>query len=381
MKRVFAILASLTLLCCCAWACSTAPAGGTDAAAQSAAGDSTPQSENALAGAVQKIAFCSDVGSIDDESFNQYCYAGVENIAKQYNIDYTYYIPAENTTEDRVTNIRQAVSYGATTIVCAGYMYAEALAWAANEYPDINFIGVDLAEADYLMVSDVIQPNVLCIVYQEDQAGFLAGYATVQDGYRNLGFIGGMAVPSVVRFGYGFVQGCAEAAKKLNTEVSIQYYYCGQFFGDESITARMEGWYQSGVEAVFACGGGIYTSVVEAAENNGGKVIGVDVDQYYISESIITSALKGHQVSIENALSAALEGSFRGGTCETLGLAAGAYVGIPTAEHSWRFESFTVSEYEEAVDALRTGAMHVSDDITVEPEAFNSEYVTVTVVK
>lgn len=94
----------------------------------------------------------------------------------------------------------------------------------------------------------------------------MAGYAAVKEGYKKLGFLGGMSVPAVVRFGYGFVQGCNAAATETNTTIEIKYAYAKQFFGDAEITAVMDTWYGDGVEVVFACGGGVYTSACEAAQ-------------------------------------------------------------------------------------------------------------------
>jgi len=133
------------------------------------------------------------------------------------------------------------------------------------------------------------------ILYREEQAGYLAGYAAVMDGYTKLGFLGGMAVPAVVRYGYGYVQGADAAAQKLGLapgSVEIKYWYSGVFAPNDDIKTKMSGWYTEGTEVVFACGGGIYLSATAAADAAGGKVIGVDVDQSAESPTIITSAMK-----------------------------------------------------------------------------------------
>ena len=340
---------------------------------------------------IELIAFCSDVGTIDDESFNQYSYAGVVSVCEANGIEYEYFIPSEDTTEQRQTNIRQAVSDGAACIVVTGYMYGEALAWAAVEYPDVNFIGIDVSEYDIVSYIDAIPENVVSIVYHEEQAGYLAGYAAVKDGYTDLGFLGGMAVPAVVRYGYGYVQGADAAAAEMGTDININYYYGGQFYGDASITAKMEGWYSSGTEIVFACGGGIYTSAVEAALNYDGKVIGVDVDQNYLGVNgvadgtfaynpFVTSAYKGLQTSVEDVLKDFVAGSWTGGVSQNLGLAEGDYVGLPTAADSWNFATFTTDEYEAVVAGIRDGSIAVdnSSDTTATPTV--SEYTTVNYI-
>ncbi|MEX1308689.1 MAG: BMP family ABC transporter substrate-binding protein [Eubacteriales bacterium] len=337
------------------------------------------------------IAFCSDVGTIDDESFNQYSYAGVVSVCEAYGIEYEYFVPAEDSTEQRQTNIRQAVSDGAACIVVTGYLYGEALAWAAAEYPDVNFIGIDVSEYDIVSYADAIPANVRSIVYHEEQAGYLAGYAAVKDGYTELGFLGGMAVPAVVRYGYGYVQGADAAAAEMGTDININYYYGGQFYGDASITAKMEGWYSNGTEIVFACGGGIYTSAVEAALNYDGKVIGVDVDQNYLGlngvadgtyayNPFVTSAYKSLQTSVEDVLNEFVEGNWIGGVSSNLGLAEGDYVGLPTGADSWNFATFTVDDYNTVVEGIRDGSITVdpSSDTTTTPAV--SDFTTVNYI-
>lgn len=386
MKKILALILALVLtvaLCACGQTATTptaAPATG------------APATEAPAGSSIGMIAFCSDVGTIDDESFNQYSYAGVQSVCEANGIKYEYFIPSEDTTEQRETNIRQAVTDGASCIVCTGYMYGEALVWAAQEYPDVNFIGIDVSESDILGAGvDAIPSNVVSIVYHEEQAGYLAGYAAVKDGYTKLGFLGGMAVPAVVRYGYGYVQGADAAAKEMGTDIEINYYYGGQFYGDANITAKMEGWYSNGTEIVFACGGGIYTSAVEAALQYNGKVIGVDVDQNYIGVNgvadgtyaynpFVTSAMKALQTSVEDVLNSYVAGNWAGGVSDNLGLAEGDYVGLPTDAASWNFTTFTVDDYNAVVAAIRDGSITIdaSSDTTVTPTV--SEYTTVNYI-
>ena len=252
-------------------------------------------SAKADAGVITKVALVTDVGTIDDESFNQACWQGVEAWCKANNIEYTYYQPTEDSTDARVLSVAQAVNEGANVVVMPGYLFGATVLTVQDEFPDVYFIAVDGAAGDLTLdYSTFYDPsaNVACMTFSEEQAGFLAGYAAVKEGYTKLGFLGGMAVPAVIRYGYGFVQGADAAAKEMDVKVEMNYTYGGQFNGSPEITAKMEGWYQKGTEIVFACGGGIYTSALEAAEKNGGKVIGVDVDQSYISKLIVTSAMK-----------------------------------------------------------------------------------------
>ena len=246
-----------------------------------------------------------------------------------------------------------------------------------EDYPDVTFIAVDVAAGDLTLdYATYVEPaaNTVCLTFSEEQAGFLAGYAAVKDGYTKLGFLGGMAVPAVIRYGYGFVQGADKAAAELNKQIEINYTYGGQFSGTPETTAKMEGWYSAVTEIVFACGGGIYTSAVEAANKYDGKVIGVDVDQYYIDQSIVTSAMKGLQNVTETILAEYYAGNWDtyGGKITNYSLQEGEYVGLPTAEGSWRFNSFTVEEYNTIHDAVKNGTVVVSNNTEAEPAVTNS---------
>ena len=325
-----------------------------------------------------EIALVTDVGTIDDESFNQACWEGVKAYAEANGKTYQYYQPGADSTDERLNSIDLAVSEGAKVVVCPGYLFGETVAQAQELYPDVDFIAVDVSAGDLGGVD--AQQNLYCAVFGEEQAGYLAGYAVVKDGYTKLGFLGGMAVPAVIRYGYGYVQGADAAAKELGTNIDINYFYGGQFYGDANITSRMEGWYANGTQIVFACGGGIYTSAVEAALKNNGYVVGVDVDQNYIGVNgvakdgyaynpFITSAMKGLSESVSTALGdiEAGEWSNIAATNGNFGLEDGDYVGLPTADDSWNFKTFTKDEYETLKSKIASGELVVdnsSDDAT-----------------
>ena len=360
--------------------------------ASSAAASSTAASSAAEGGAekIVKVALTCDTGTIDDESFNQACWTAVSGYMGD---DCQYYIPeADASDEDRETMIRQAVNDGADVVVCVGYLYGASLAWAADQYPDVKFIAIDVTQFD--IGTDAIPSNCYCITFKEEQAGYLAGYAIAKDGKTKLGFLGGMAVPAVIRYGYGFVQGADAAAQELGQNVEINYFYGGQFYGDANITSRMEGWYSNGTQVVFACGGGIYTSAVEAALKSNGYVIGVDVDQNYIGVNgvkdgsfaynpFITSAMKGLSEAVSTALSdieagewgeiAASNGNF--------GLEDGDYVGLPTDADSWNFETFTVDEYEELKGKIKSGEIVVDNNSDDATKPTVSEFTTVNYIQ
>ena len=371
MKKILALLLVLAMaLGMVACGGNSAPAATEAPAAEAPTATEAPaapaETEAPAAGEITKVALVTDVGTIDDESFNQACWQGVEAWCTANGIEYTYYQPTEDSTDARVQSVAQAIAEGADTIVMPGYLFGATLTMVMEEFPDTHFIAVDVAAGDLTLdYSTYYDPaaNTACLTFSEEQAGYLAGYAAVKDGYTKLGFLGGMAVPAVIRYGYGFIQGADAAAAELGVAIEINYTYGSQFFGSPEITAKMEGWYQAGTEVVFACGGGIYTSALEAAEKNNGKVIGVDVDQSYVSELIITSAMKQLKNVTMTVLDALNTGKWDtyGAKVSNFSLSEGEYVGLPTEEASWRLNTFTVAEYETVKAGIIAGTVAVSN--------------------
>ena len=386
MKKILCVLLVLAMtlsMVACGGSKAPAETKAPEAAAPAETQAAAPAETEAAAPAAEglkKVALVTDVGTIDDESFNQACWQGVEAWCTANGVEYTYYQPTEDSTDARVLSIAQAIAEGADAIVMPGYLFGATLTIVMEAYPDTKFIAVDVGAGDLGGAEPMA--NTACFTFAEEQAGYLAGYAAVKDGYTKLGFLGGLAVPAVIRYGFGFVQGADAAAAEMGTPIEINYTYGGQFFGDANITAKMEGWYSNGTQVVFACGGGIYTSAVEAANNYGGKVIGVDVDQYYVNDCIITSAMKQLQNVTETVLDAAHKGTFDvyGGKVSNFSLAEGEYVGLPTAEGSWRLSTFTVEEYEAVKAQIASGALVVDNnsDDTVKPAV--SENTTVNYI-
>ena len=318
-----------------------------------------------------KIALVTDVGTIDDESFNQASWEGVVQYGDANGIEYTYYQPTEDSTEERINQIDLAVSEGASVVVLPGYLFGETLSEVQTTYPDVKFIALDVSEFD---MTAPIEANAYACTFSEEQAGYLAGYAAVKDGYTKLGFLGGMAVPAVIRYGYGYVQGVDAAAQELGVDVEVKYTYGGQFYGDANITAKMESWYSEGTEIVFACGGGIYTSALEAALNYNGMIIGVDVDQYSVGEGnaynpVLTSAMKGLTATVVDKLDAFYTGNWDsiGGQIQNLGLADGDYLGLPTDGASWAFKTYTQDEYNAQLAGIKDGSIVISNDTENQP--------------
>ena len=392
-KRTLSVLLAASMAASMLAGCgsSNGTAETTKAAETTAAADAAETTaaeagaENKEVSGDQMIAMITDSGDITDESFNQITWETCVAYGKEHGIETEYFKPAEDTDEERINSIDLAIAEGATVVVMPGYLFGPAIAEEQEINPDVTFIGIDITDVDVVNLSGEatgVKDNVYICSFEEEQAGYLAGYGAVKDGYTSLGFLGGIAVPAVIRYGYGYVQGINAAAEEMGVDVDVKYYYGGQFYGSDAITARMEGWYQDGTQVVFACGGGIYTSAVEAAEQYDGKVIGVDVDQRpKIGDLCITSAMKGLGSAVNSALDAYFGGNWAsiGGKSEQLGLAQGDYLGLPTDTDSWGFTTFTVDEYNTVLDGLKDGSITVSNDTENQPEV--GSHVTVDYVE
>ena len=333
-----------------------------------------------------RVAMITDVGTITDQSFNQTTYEAGKAWAEANGVDFTYFQPATDTDADRIAQIDKAIDDGYNVLLLPGYKFGPAIGAVQADNEDVKFIALDVSEGD--LGGAELGSNVYCAVYQEELCGYMAGYAAVKLGYKHLGFLGGMAVPAVIRYGFGFVQGVDAAAVELGIadQVTVEYVYGNQFYGDADITGVMDTWYQSkGVEVVFACGGGIYTSAAEAAQKvNGGKVIGVDVDQAAIIDGTygegmtVTSAMKGLGATVNTLLTETAAGNWAnyGGKVETLGLIgtdpAANFVQIaPSTQFA---EGFTEEDYAALVAKMFNGEITVSNAIDAMPAT------TVTVV-
>lgn len=318
-----------------------------------------------------QVAFVTDVGQLKDKSFNQGTFDGVKLYAAANGLSYKYYQPAngsEATDDDRYDAMKAAVEGGADVVVCAGYLQEAALKKAAIENPETPFVFID----GYPLTDDAgnTLSNVAGIAFKEEQAGYLAGYAAVMDGFTKLGFSGGGGGtnPACCRFGYGYVQGANAAAleKGVTVDMNYSWQYGSNFSASTDLQTMINGWYVNGTEIVFACGGSMFQSIVAAASANDGYVIGVDVDQSGESEYVITSAMKGLADAVQWAVAKVYDGTFDtiGGQQASLGVADNA-VQLPTGADSWRFETFTVEEYESLYQQMVDGTLVVDDDYTV----------------
>lgn len=345
------------------------------------------------------VAMITDYGDITDQSFNQTTYEACKAFCEEHGIEFNYYKPSGDSTAERVASVEKAIDEGHNVIVMPGYAFGGTIVETSEQYPDVKFIALDVAAGDILEagvaakgetydynpanwnVTDYCyMDNVYCAVYQEEISGYFAGYAAVKLGYTKLGFLGGMAVPAVIRFGYGYIQGADAAAQELGITVDMNYAYGNQFYGDADITAAMDTWYADGTEVVFACGGGIYNSAAEAAQKVGGKVIGVDTDQApvinekYGDGITVTSAMKGlYPTTYDTLTDVLINGNWANyaGKITTLGLVSSEdleanYVQLPLDSTQWA-DGFTQDDYKALVAGVYAGDIKVSNDTSAMP--------------
>ena len=369
MKKILAIALSLVMVLAMV-ACGEEPAPTPDPGTDTPTVITNPDEiadEMTSEDGKYEIGFVTDVGQLKDKSFNQGTYDGVKLYAAANGLSYKYYQPANGdkaTDDDRYDAMKAACDNGAKVVVCAGFLQEAALKKAAAEYPDVAFVFID----GYPVSVDADSPvltNVAGISFMEEQCGYFAGYAVVKEGFEKLGFTGGGGGtnPACVRYGYGFVQGANDAAKEMGKTVDINYtwQFGNTFSPSPELMAMVSGWYNAGTEIVFCCGGNMFQSVAQAAAENDGAVVGVDTDQSFESETVVTSATKGLASAVQWALAKVYDGTFSeiGGNATSLGADNNA-VGLPTA--TWSMQNFTVEEYEALFQKILSGEVTIDNN-------------------
>ena len=307
-----------------------------------------------------ELALITDIGTIDDKSFTQGSWEGLKKYAEEKGITYKYYKPAGKDTDSKIDSIYLAISSGAKLIVTPGYLFEPAIYKVQDTHPEINFVLLDGTPQDGTYTDFKIEKNVYAVLYAEEEAGFLAGYGVVKEGYTNLGVMGGMAEPSVIRFGYGFVQGADYAAKELGVKnIKIDYTYIGGYEPTPEVQTKASSWFIKGVQVIFAPAGGAGNSVMSAAEQNKGYVVGVDVDQSVESPTVITSAMKMIGESVYNAIDEFYKDNFPGGKISVLDAKVHG-IGLPM--ETSKFKNFTKEDYDNIYKKLVDGSVEILKD-------------------
>lgn len=318
-----------------------------------------------------EIAFMSGKGELDDGTFHLGTWEGVAEYADENRITYSYYRPAEDTKKAREEAIKAAVKKGAKVIIAQGYPFEEVIYHLQNEYPKVQFLLLDGEPNDGDKTYETAS-NVHCILFREEEAGYLAGYAAVSEGYTRLGVLAGKDIPQIRRYGYGFIQGAEKAANEMDSDIELKYWYSDSFLPSDEIEKKMKGWYEEGTQVVFSCGGGISISAISAAEKTDGKVIGVDRDQSPDSDVILTSAVKNLTGAVVHALEELYDNggvwtNEQSGKTITLG-AKEESVELPENEDAWRFENFSQRDYRKIFRLLKREELNISSGVSSMPK-------------
>ncbi|WP_058486408.1 BMP family lipoprotein [Defluviitalea phaphyphila] len=290
-----------------------------------------------------KVGMATDSGTIDDKSFNEGTWKGIVRYSEENEgaIEVRYLQPEGEQHTNYINAINDLIDTGHKIIVTPGYKFETAVNEAAANNEDIYFILIDGTTHSEDSFDFVKHDNTVCVLFNEHEAGFLAGVtAALSTKTNKLGFIGGMEVPAVQKFGWGYQAGVHYANKTYGTNAEIiDYIYQGTFNDAAAGQTLAAGMYDKGADIIFHAAGGTGLGVFSEAKQRAEKgeevyVIGVDIDQYETGkistgESVtLTSAVKGIDLAAYNYIDAALNGTFPGGEIVTLGLKENA-VGIP----------------------------------------------------
>lgn len=332
-------------------------------------GNSGNSSETTL-----KVGMVTDSGTIDDKSFNQGTWEGIIEAEKNLGIEKNYMQPGGETEANYLTEIQNLYDAGYKFIVTPGFKFETAIYKAQEQYKDAQFVIID-GEPNDGKDNYVVGDNTVAIYFAEEQSGFAAGVAAaVELQTGDLGFIGGMEIPAVQKFNYGFQQGVAYANEHFGSNVTIKaenVVYSGSFSDTalgQQLAAQM---YDRGVKVIFTAAGGTGMGAITEAKTravNGEEawIIGVDSDQYAdgIYEGnksvILTSAIKKVNVASYKMIEAELNNEFPGGQSLIFDAKNDA-VGIP--EENPNLSDETVSKVSEVLEAIKSGQIEVKSEL------------------
>lgn len=332
--------------------------------------------ETPVDGRSATIAVVVSSAGVEDGGYNQALWRGVQNFCRTFNFMPQSYTLEGDNADSAEQMVREAAESGASMVVCAGDLMETAVYRVQNNYPSVSYLLLDGEPHNEDHSSYQTASAVHCVLFREEQLGYLAGYAAVMDGYTSVGYLGTQALPEAVRYGTGFLQGAEAAAEKRGVQAEVLYWYCGTDAADEQVTQRMREWYDGGCQLVFAAGGSLAQSCARAAGEYGGKVIAAGFDQSALGDMVLSSAQKCLSRTVQQQLykfyaNGAQWSAADAGTTETLGIGTDS-VGLSAA--SWKFSSFSLDDYAEIYSDIYDATVKVeriSDAQTSVPDIAN----------
>lgn len=324
MKKIVALLLA-TVMAVSATACSSSStASSSQAASQASSAASQAEASSTASKKEFKVAMVTDTGGVNDQSFNQSSWEGLQQLKADTGAEVSYTESKQES--DYGTNLDKAADDNNQLIWGVGFAMADALLNAAKSNPDISYAIVDNAY-------DTTPSNVTSVVFRAQEPSFLVGYIAGKTTKTNkVGFVGGISSAVIDQFEYGYRAGVAYAAKELNKKIDIVSQYAESFSDSAKGKAIANSMYSGGCDIVFHAAGNVGVGVIEAAKEAKKLAIGVDKDQSYLApDYVLTSAMKLVNKAVEEVSKDAMDGKEIGGKTYSLGLTEDA-VGIPT-EH------------------------------------------------
>ncbi len=258
-----------------------------------------------------KVALVTDIGKIDDRTFNQFAYEGMEAASDCFGFETTFIETVSDA--DYAQNIATALEFEPSVVVTVGFLMADTTLEAANANPDVDWIGID-------QFHDEFPENYIGVLFREDEGGFLAGaMAGLLSETGVVGVVGGREdVPPVVRFVNAYEQG----AKYVNPDAQVLSIYNESFTDPAKGASDANQFIGEGADVIFGAGGKTGSGGIQAAAEQGKWAIGVDQDEYFTTfnsgaapgaEWLATSAVKRVDLGVLNNIIGSLDGSWAGG--------------------------------------------------------------------
>ena len=286
-----------------------------------------------------KIGMVTDTGGVNDQSFNQTTWEGLQALVKE---DPTFEVAhlVSKTEADYDTNIQTFIDDGYDLVICTGFALADATRKAAEANPDQKFAILDDA-------TNADLPNVCCLMFAQEQASYLVGVAAgMMTESNTIGYVQGMVFDTMNLFGIGFIEG----VKAANPDAEVLQYNANSFGDAASGATAVKNFVTQGADVVYHAAGATGAGVITACQENGIYAIGVDCDQSYLApETVITSAMKRVDIAAQDICKAVKDGSFAGGV-KTYDITNGGVDIAPT-------QDLLPAEVIEAVEAAKAGML------------------------
>src|SRR5688572_2070670 len=327
-----------------------AGANGDTAATDTGAGDGAT-------GEGMKIGLVTDIGGLNDRGFNSLANQGLEQAADELGVEIR--VLESQSDADYIPNLSTLAEEGFDLIITNGFLMGEATHQAAEEFPDTSFAIIDFAYGGEGCeeTNSCELPNLQGLVFKEQEAGYLVGYlAGLVTESNTISSVGGLKIPPVDRFIAGFQKGALDA----NPDVTTLNGYSQDFVDQAKCKEVALDQIAEGSDVVFQVAGGCGLGALDAAQEEGIWGIGVDADQAFLGEHVLTSAVKRVDQAVFETIQAVVDGTFEGGGVSPFGLAE---EGVGLGETSPNAPADAVSDTEAQIDPIINGEIEIPDTL------------------